>query len=98
LEDGEKREGLLRDPGALSKLFFLAAHWHRRGMPEPAARLVDALFARLPRKAVLIEVAMAEIANQRQAAAMSRFAGSGDWKQLETELESILRDFPRFWQ
>lgn len=98
LSEESSSRRILRDPSLLSELFFRAAHWHRRGLPEPATKLIDALFSQLPRKASLIEVAVNRIANQRLATALSQFSGAGDWKALETELQALLEDFPGYWQ
>ncbi len=99
MEKGENRslDYLLRDPEVLSQLFFYAAHWHRRGLEKEASELVTFLLGRLPRKAALVEVAVQRIANQRQAVAVTRFKGSGDWAALQAELEKLLADFPRSW-
>ena len=97
LADERRRSSLFRNPEVLSGLFFRAAHWHRRGLTEPAARLVGVLMENLPRKAALLEVAIARLANERQSVALMRFDGTGDWKQLESDLETALKDFPRFW-
>lgn len=98
LGDEDGRDGILRDQGTLATLFFRAAHWHRRGMPEPAAKLVQALFDRLPRKAALIEAAMGRLASERLGVALLRFQGTGDWKALETDLQAVIADFPKMWQ
>ena len=97
LGDERKRRSLLGDAELLSGLFFRAAHWHRRGLTEPAARLVGVLMENLPRKSALLEVSIGRIANERQTVALMRFDGTGDWKLLESDLETVLKDFPRFW-
>lgn len=97
LGDERRRRSLMGNPELLSGLFFRAAHWHRRGLPEPAGRLVGLLMENLPRKAALLEVSIGRIANERRNVALMRFDGTGDWKQLESDLESVLKDFPRFW-
>ncbi len=97
LGDERKRRSLLGDAELLSGLFFRAAHWHRRGLTEPAARLVGGLMENMPRKSALLEVSIGRIANERQTVALMRFDGTGDWKLLESDLETALKDFPRFW-
>lgn len=97
LGDERRRRSIINNSEILSGLFFRAAHWHRRGMPDQAGRLVGILMESLPRKSALLEVAIARIANERLGVASMRFAGTGDWKLLQADLESILKDFPRFW-
>lgn len=88
---------LLQDSETLASLFFHAAHWHRRGHEKEAAALIQLILEKLPRKAVLLESAIASIANRRQAEATQRFSSSQDWAAYQKDLEGILADFPKSW-
>lgn len=98
-EKGERSRGsrALQDKQTLASLFFHAAHWHRRGYEKEAAELVNLIMEKLPRKAALLESAIAAIANHRQQQASNRFGASQDWAAYQAELEGILTNFPRSW-
>lgn len=97
LADGDVREGILHARDPVAALFFLATQWHQRGLQEEAAALVEALFEHLPRRQALVEAAMGRLANERHAAAVRRFRGSGDWALLEQDLQTVLEAFPQMW-
>ncbi|WP_147263327.1 hypothetical protein [Roseimicrobium gellanilyticum] len=95
--DGEGKDLLLTYPGLIVNVFFMAAHYHRRGYEKESAQIVTGLQQLLPRPEALIELSVEALGNLRLGQGVARFRTDRDWKALQATLESVLADFPELW-
>ena len=95
-EERRQSEGVVERLSGMHLLFAVQLYQH--GKPDLANRIANALFARFPNRAAILNAAISLLADAQYTQATQRLREGGDWSAYAEELEALLKKFPRGWE